>query len=574
MLPVTISLGPHVARACGTYLRRDSGVSHNAMRSRLRFATLLALWPAASATSDSLRAPMAEPTLAVVNARIWTGDPRRPWADALAAASDRLLVVGSSAEVRKLATASTKIVDAHGMMVVPGFIDSHVHFLDGGFGLASVQLRDAKTPQEFTRRIAEYAKTIPAGTWITNGDWDHEQWGGELPTREWMDSVTPNNPVWVNRLDGHMALANTAALRAAGVTRETPAVPGGTIVHDAHGEPTGILKDNAQALVERAMPARTPAQEDRALEAAMRYVAGNGITSVHNMGSWGDLAAFERAHAAGSLITRIYAAVPLSTWERLRDTVRARGRGDAWLSIGGLKGFVDGSLGSHTAAMLEPFTDAPNDTGLLVNTPEDLYAWTSGADRAGLQVVMHAIGDRAMRVDLGICDRVSRESGPADRRFRVEHAQHIAPDDIPGFARLQVIASMQPWHAIDDGRWAETVIGSARCRTTYACRSLLDAGARLAFGSDWFVAPATPLEGIYAAVTRRTLDGAHPDGWVPEEKITVEEALRAYTIGAAYASFQEREKGSLEMGKLADFVLVDRDIMRIPPVEIRDARVI
>ena len=516
---------------------------------------------------------MAEPTLAVVNARIWTGDPRRPWADALAAASDRLLVVGSSAEVRKLATASTKVVDAHGMMVVPGLIDSHVHFLDGGFGLASVQLRDAKTPQEFTRRIAEYAKTIPAGTWITNGDWDHEQWGGELPTREWIDSVTPNNPVWVNRLDGHMALANTAALRAAGVTRETPAVPGGTIVHDAHGEPTGILKDNAQSLVERAMPARTPAQEDRALEAAMRYVAGNGITSVHNMGSWGDLAAFERAHAAGSLITRIYAAVPLSTWERLRDTVRARGRGDAWLSIGGLKGFVDGSLGSHPAAMLEPFTDAPNDTGLFVNTPENLYQWTSGADKAGLNVIVHAIGDRAIRTQLDIYERVAREDGPRDRRFRIEHAQHIAPADIPRFSRLGVIASMQPYHAIDDGRWAEKVIGHERGKGTYAFKSLLDAGTRLAFGSDWFVAPATPLEGIYAAVTRRTLDGAHPDGWYPEQKIGVEDALRAYTSGAAYASFDERDKGVLVAGKLADFVMIDRDLTRVAPETIREARI-
>ena len=516
---------------------------------------------------------MAEPTLAVVNARIWTGDPRRPWADALAAASDRLLVVGSSAEVRKLATASTKVVDAHGMMVVPGFIDSHVHFLDGGFGLASVQLRDAKTPQEFESRIAEYAKMIPAGTWITNGDWDHEQWGGELPTREWIDSVTPNNPVWVNRLDGHMALANSAALRAAGVNRETRGVPGGTIVHDARGEPTGILKDNAQSLVERAMPARTPEQEDRALDAAMRYVAGNGVTSVHNMGSWGDLAVFERAQAAGRLITRIYAAVPLSTWERLRDTVRARGHGDAWLAIGGLKGFVDGSLGSHTAAMLEPFTDAPNDTGLFVNTPENLYQWTSGADKAGLNVIVHAIGDRAIRTQLDIYARVAREDGPRDRRFRIEHAQHIAPADIPRFAKLGVIASMQPYHAIDDGRWAEKVIGHERGKGTYAFKSLLDAGTRLAFGSDWFVAPATPLEGIYAAVTRRTLDGAHPDGWYPEQKIGVEDALRAYTSGAAYASFDERDKGVLAAGKLADFVMIDRDLTRVPPETIREARI-
>ena len=517
---------------------------------------------------------MADPTLAVVNARVWTGDPRRPWADALAATGDRLTVVGSSAEVRKLATPSTRIVDAHGMLVVPGFIDSHVHFLDGGFGLASVQLRDARTPQEFVRRIAEYARTLPAGTWITNGDWDHEQWGGELPRRGWIDSVTPNNPVWINRLDGHMALANSAALRAAGVTSATRDVAGGTIVRDEHGEPTGILKDNAQSLVERAIPDRTPEQEDRALEAAMHYVAANGVTSVHNMGSWQDLAVFERAHAAGRLITRIYAAVPLSSWERLRDTVRARGRGDAWVSIGGLKGFVDGSLGSHTAAMLQPFSDAPNDSGLFVNTPEDLYRWTSGADKAGLNVIVHAIGDRAIRTQLDIYERVERENGPRDRRFRIEHAQHIAPADLPRFAKLGVIASMQPYHAIDDGRWAEKVIGHERGKTTYAFRSLLDAGTRLAFGSDWFVAPATPLEGIYAAVTRRTLDGAHPDGWYPEQKIGVEDALRAYTSGAAYASFDERDKGVLAAGKLADFVMIDRDITRVPPETIREARIV
>ena len=543
------------------------------MRNPISIATLPLLAIAASLTSAHSRAHMADPTLAIVNARIWTGDPRRPWADAIAASADRLVAVGSSAEVRKLATASTRIIDAHGMMVVPGFIDSHVHFLDGGFGLASVQLRDARTPQEFVRRIAEYARTIPAGTWITNGDWDHEQWGGELPRRDWIDSVTPNNPVWINRLDGHMALANSATLRAAGITSATRDVPGGTIVRDEHGEPTGILKDNAQSLVDRAIPDRTPEQEDRALDAAMRYVAGNGVTSVHNMGSWNDLAVFERAHAAGRLITRIYAAVPLSTWERLRDTVHARGRGDAWLSIGGLKGFVDGSLGSHTAAMLQPFSDAPNDTGLFVNSPDDLYRWTSGADKAGLNVIVHAIGDRAIRTQLDIYERVERENGPRDRRFRIEHAQHIAPPDLPRFARLGVIASMQPYHAIDDGRWAEKVIGHERGKTTYAFRSLLDAGTRLAFGSDWFVAPATPLEGIYAAVTRRTLDGAHPNGWYPEQKIGVEDALRAYTSGGAYASFDERDKGVLATGKLADFVMIDRDITRVPPEMIREARV-
>ena len=524
--------------------------------------------------SSSAGGPAGEPTIAVVNARIWTGDPRRPWADGLAATGERLTTVGTSAEVKKLVGPSTRVIDAKGMMVVPGFIDSHVHFISGGFGLSSVQLRDARTPAEFIRRIKAYAATLPPGAWVTEGNWDHEQWGGELPRRDWIDSVTPNNPVWINRLDGHMGLANSAALRAAGVDATTKEVPGGTIVRDASGAPTGVLKDNAQSLVDRAVPEPPQEVTDRAVDAAFNYLAGNGVTSVHNMGTWGDLAAFERAQRSGRMKTRIYAVVPLASWEQLRDTVAARGRGDAWLHIGGLKGFVDGSLGSHTAAMLEPFTDAPNDTGLFVNPPADLYAWTSGADKAGLQVIVHAIGDRAIRTQLDIYERVEREDGAKDRRFRIEHLQHIAPADIPRVASLGVIGSMQPYHAIDDGRWADKVIGPERARTTYAFRSLLDAGVRLAFGSDWFVAPATPIEGIYAAVTRRTLDGKHPDGWVPAQKITAEDALRAYTSGAAYAEFAEKEKGELANGMLADFVILDRDLTRIAPETIRDAQIV
>jgi predicted amidohydrolase YtcJ len=513
------------------------------------------------------------PTLAVVNARVWTADARRPWADALSVTGDRISGIGSSAEIRKQVTGVTRLLDARGRMVVPGFIDSHIHFLEGGVGLASVQLRDAGTPEEFVRRIAEFARTAEPGAWITNGDWDHERWGGELPNREWIDAVTPRNPVWLSRLDHHMSLANSEALRIAGITRDTGDVAGGTVVRDASGEPTGILKDNAEQLVDRILPPMTEDAERRALHAAMSYVASNGVTAVNHMGTWDDLAVFERAHARGELRTRIYAAVQIGTWERLRDVVAERGRGDEWLRIGALKGFVDGSLGSHTAAMLEPFTDAPNDVGLLVNSPDDLYAWTSAADRAGLQMIVHAIGDRAIRLQLDIFERVARENGARDRRFRIEHAQHIASADLPRFAALGVMASVQPYHAIDDGRWAERVIGAERARTTYAFRSLLDSGARLAMGSDWPVAPATPLEGIYAAATRRTLDELRPGGWIPEQKIGVEEALRGYTIDAARASFSEVETGSLTRGKLADFVMIDRDVTRIDPVEVRDARV-
>jgi len=524
--------------------------------------------------SSTAASPSGAPTLAVVNARVWTGDPRRPWADAVAANGERIALVGTSAEVKKLVTPATRVIDATGMMVVPGFIDSHVHFISGGFGLSSVQLRDAKTPAEFIKRIKAYALTLPPGAWITEGNWDHEQWGGELPRRDWIDTITPNNPVWINRLDGHMSLANSAALRAAGVDVNTADVAGGTIVREADRAPTGILKDNATSLVDRAVPDPSSELIDRAVDAAMLYVAGNGVTSVHNMGTFADLAAFDRAHRGGRMKTRIYAVVPLASWGRLRDTVQARGRGDNWLHIGGLKGFVDGSLGSHTAAMLQPFSDAPNDTGLFVNTPAHLYEWTSGADKAGLQVIVHAIGDKAIRTQLDIYERVEREDGPRDRRFRIEHLQHIAPADIPRVASLGVIASMQPYHAIDDGRWAEKVIGHERAKTTYAFHSLLDAKVRLAFGSDWFVAPATPIEGIYAAVTRRTLDDKNPGGWIPEQKIDVEDALRAYTANAAYAEFKEKEKGTLVKGMLADFVILDRDLTRIAPETIRDTKIV
>lgn len=547
---------------------------------RPTFVSGLVLLAAATACSSSRTPAAATSAVVIVNARVWTGDTAAPWAEAIAVSGDSILAVGRIDSVKALAPGA-KVIDAAGGMVTPGFIDSHVHFLDGGYALASVQLRDAATKEEFIRRIGAFAKTLPKGTWIRNGDWDHQLWGGELPRHDWIDSVTPDNPVWINRLDGHSLLANAAAMRAAKVDRSTPDVPGGAIVRDANGDPTGIFKDNASGLIEPVVPARSAAEFDKALDAAMSYVAARGVTSVHQMGgaslnysgAWEELPLIRRANDAGRLRTRIVFQVPLSSWAQLRDDVKQHGTGDDWLRTGGLKGFVDGSLGAHTAAMLSGFSDAPTDSGFFVTPPESLYAWTKAADAVGLHVAVHAIGDRAIRTQLDIFERVARENGPRDRRFRIEHAQHIAPADIPRFAALGVIPSMQPYHAIDDGRWADKVIGTERAKGTYAFRALLDAKARLAFGSDWFVAPPTPLEGIKAAATRQTLDGKRPGGWVPEQKITVEEALRAYTAGAAYAGFQDARLGVLKRGMLADLVLLDRDITTIPAATIDQTKV-
>jgi len=496
---------------------------------------------------------------------VWTGTGAA--ATAIAVRGGRIVAVGDDATIERLAGPSTERIVLAGRMVVPGFIDNHTHFLEGGFELAGVQLRDAATPTEFASRIGAFARRHPEG-WITGGTWDHELWGGALPRREWIDSLTPTTPVFVSRLDGHMALANTRALELAGVTAILPDPPGGTIVRDPDGTPTGVLKDEAMGLVTRVIPERTPVELDRALDAAARHALEHGVTHVTDMGSWAGLETYRRARAAGRLPLRVYAAVPIATWRRMADFVARNGRGDDRLSWGAVKGFVDGSLGSTTAWFYAPYADAPRTTGLTVTDTADLRDWIVAADSAGLQVVVHAVGDRANDWLLDAFTEARARSGRTDQRFRVEHAQHLTRAAIARFARDGVIASMQPYHAIDDGRWAEQRIGPERIRTTYAFRDLLDAGARLTFGSDWTVAPLDPLLGIYAAVTRRTLDGANPEGWIPAQKITVDEALTAYTRTNAYADFRERDLGTIEVGKAADLVVLARDLRAIPPEEI------
>ncbi|HEY3835271.1 MAG TPA: amidohydrolase, partial [Bryobacteraceae bacterium] len=514
----------------------------------------------------------------LTNGRFWTGVPSAPWAEAVAIRGERIIAAGAREEVGKLATSATRVIDVHGKLGLPGFIDNHTHFIDGGFQLLSINLRDARTPAEFTRRIAEHARKAGAGRWIQGGEWDHENWpGAPLPTKELIDPVTPENPVAVERLDGHMILANSVALRKAGITRDTPDPAGGVIVRDPKsGEPTGILKDAASALVERVIPEPSDAEYSAALDAALAEAARHGVTSVDDITLWNHWKIYQRYREAGKLTVHIYSRTPMSEWEKQRDAVARFGPGDEWLRLGGLKAFMDGSLGSTTAYFFAPYNDAPNTSGLMRpdNQPEGkMRDRIVAADAAGLQCSVHAIGDRANNLLLNYFEEAERVNGPRDRRFRIEHAQHLLASDIPRFASLGVIASMQPYHCIDDGRWAEKRIGPERIKTTYAFRTLLDTGAHLVFGSDWPVAPLDPIRGIYAAVTRRTLDDKNPGGWIPEQKITVEEAVRAYTSAGAYAEFSERDKGTLEAGKLADIIILSDDIFRIPAERIWDVRV-
>ena len=517
--------------------------------------------------------------LVLLNGKIWTVNDKQPEAEAVAILGQRIVAVGANADIRKLIGKTTKVIDLQGKRAVPGFNDAHVHFLDGGAGLASVQLRDAKTPEEFRKRIGEFAAKLPKGRWVLNGNWDHENWTpANLPTRQLIDAVTPDNPVFINRLDGHMCLANSLALKLAGVTRETKDPDGGTIVRDTQGEPTGVLKDAAMNFVYKVIPAPSEDEMIEAVKAAMKYAAENGVTSVQDMSAAPEvLAVYQRLLKQDELTVRISGHQPLAEWQRLARVGLKAGFGNDKLQVGALKGFADGSLGSTTALFFAPYLDDPKTAGLPSDEmfPESkMRERILGADKAGLQVAVHAIGDKANQTILDFFAAAEKQNGARDRRFRIEHAQHLRLAEIKRFAGQRVIASMQPYHAIDDGRWAENRIGPERAKGTYAFRALLDAGAVLAFGSDWFVAPMEPLMGIYGAVTRRTLDGKRPQGWVPEQKISVAEAVKAYTYGSAYASFTEAQKGTLEVGKLADLVVLSADIFKINPVEIEKARVV
>ncbi len=511
-----------------------------------------------------------------MNAYVWTVDEEQPVAEAIAILGGKIIAVGTEGEIQSYITGKTRVIDAGGKLILPGFIDNHTHFVDGGFQLQSIDLRYAQNEEEFSRLIKEWAERYP-GRWITGGTWDHDNFpGGNLPTKELIDPYTPKTPVFVRRYDGHMGLVNSYTLELAGITHQTPDPPGGQIVRDpGTGDPTGILRNAAMDLVSPLIP--SPTREDhidavkRALEEASMY----GVTSIQDMSSAEDLSVYQHLYRNGELTARVYAILPFSHWEYLANAGIEAPFGNEYIKVGGLKAMADGSLGSSTALFFEPYTSDPTTHGLPSDVMGDgrLERWAIAADKAGLQPVIHAIGDSANGLILDLYEKIITENPPRERRLRIEHAQHIHPKDFKRFADIGVIASVQPYHAIDDGRWAEGRIGYERCKTTYPFRSFLDAGVRMSFGSDWTVAPLNPLLTIYAAVTRRTLDGENPEGWFPEQKITVKEAIKAHTYTSAYSAYEEDVKGSITVGKFADFVILSDNILKIDPVKIKDVKI-
>lgn len=533
--------------------------------------------------------------LALINGTLWTVDEKLPRAEALAAKGDFIIAVGKNSEIKKYIGPETQVIDLKGNFALPGFNDTHVHFQSAGALLLGVNLLDVSDAESFATRIRQATERLPAGSWITGGEWGaYEQWalgsaGAERskakepfkPSKHLIDSFTGNHPVLVNRFDRKVYLANSLALKLAGIDGKTPDPPGGAIERDENGEPTGILTGSAAELVRKVIPppsrALLLAQAHRALEELRRH----GVTSVHDMSPPNQLDIYQELIERGQLTVRINYRPTLDKWQSLADIGIKAGFGSHMMRLGALKGFVDGIMGNSTALFFEPYEHDPGNSGRLreMMLPEgNMERLVLAADRAGLQVTVHAIGDKANRIILDIFEKAIRENGPRDRRFRVVHAQVVHPDDLPRFGKLGLIAEVQPYHAIDDMRWMEERIGR-RARYAYAFRSLTEAGAVLAFGSDWpgtnaSYYPVNPLLGIYAAVTRQTIKGEPAGGWFPEERLSIEEAIKCYTLNPAYAGFEEKTKGSLTAGKLADLVVLSKNILNIPPRQLLETEVL
>jgi len=503
-----------------------------------------------------------------INGHILTQNFRNPTASQLGLQGNKIIAVGTDLSMYRIP--ATRVIDLHGAVVTPGFLDVHTHFLEGGQHLLAVDLRAARNKKEFIQLLSEFAETIPVDQWITGGNWDQQQFTDKaMPHRGWLDEAAPDHFIFVNRYDGHSGVANSKTLKLAGIDRKTPEITGGRIIREKNGTPTGLLKDAAMNLVYRHHPPDSPDVKQRYLEAAMDEAVRQGITSINDMSTDFDrLRWYESLAQDHRLRVRIRAYVPFLQWPDLKKELQTGFYQDEWFQVGGLKGFSDGSLGSATALMFEDYANEPGNHGLTDRDFENLsqvrkILWD--ADAHNIQVVIHAIGDRANRMVLDLFDELYLARGNRDRRFRIEHAQHVHPDDQPRFARQKVIASVQPYHCVDDSRWADALLGE-RAGYAYPFRSIVQAGGRLSLGSDWPVAPLNALLGIQAAMTR--------NNWIPREQLDLATALHAHTLGAAYAEFSDQIKGHLSPGTLADLVILKREVLDLVNVDLSENQLI
>jgi len=542
----------------------------------LALAVMVGLGAAKPLPGQAPAAPQPPADLVLLNGVIYTGNPQQPRAEAVVIAGEKIVAVGTTREARKLMGPNTRVMDLKGKFALPGFNDAHIHLAGGGLAKLEIDFRDAKTLAEFQQRIRARLGEYKPGDWILGGNWDHTLWPEKrFPTRFDLDAVSREHPMIFSRVDGHVAVANSKALEIAGITRHTPDPAGGQVERDASGEPTGMLLETAQGLVRRHVPPTTPEQRRRGIELALAEAARLGVTSLQDNSSWEDFLVYEQLKNEGKLSARVTEWLPFFASREQLERMRQRGgTTDPWLKTGALKGVLDGTLGSRTAWMLAPFSDDPTKSGIARVEPDRLKQMVIERDKAGFQVALHAIGDRANRIALDAFAAARAANGPRDARHRSEHAQVVAPEDFQRFAELEVIASMQPCHETTDMRWAEQRLGPERSKGAYAWKTMLRHGVRVAFGTDFDVEPMNPMIGLYACTTRELITGGPPGGWIPSEKISIDDCIRAYTLGSAYAEFEEKRKGSLEPGKFADIVVLSADVTKIPPRQILQTEVL
>lgn len=527
--------------------------------------------PARRVCAQSAPSPI-HPTTYYLHGRIYTNDRQHPWAEAMAVRDEKILCVGSLTQVLLDCggAESDSVVQLRGHFVMPGFNDAHAHLGMAGRDKLALALNGVSSASELLKLVKAAAERHAAGEWILGSGWDQTRWADQkFPARSDLDQAAPNNPVFLLHISGHIAVANSLALKHAEISADTPNPPGGEIERFADGEATGLLKENALGMVIQRLPDPPVAERRKGIELVLDELAQSGVTSVQDFSVWEDFLVYADLKLEKKLTLRITEGLPfeLST-DELQNMRAQGGTTDPWLRTGALKAFLDGALGTHTAALLAPYSDDPSNSGILRMDPDKLKAMAVERNRLGFQLAFHAIGDRANRLALDTFESLQRVNPARDRRDRIEHAQVVAPEDVERFGRLHVIASMQPSHETNGMRWAEQRLGSERSKGAYAWNSLQKAGAKLAFGTDYPVEPINPLRGIYACVTREAADGGPPGGWIPQEKLPLQDCISAYTSGAAYAEFMDGRKGELKVGEFADFVVLSQDLTKITPRDV------